>query len=254
MIRGWGTNTLYAAGCMQKNDSESTLNTNLKNIWLLKENNTLDRKGKTRTPNKLSINFQPPPPSSAMHGRQDIQDWAHSRCPKKARQAQPTCLPRDKGAPPPQTSPLSAIPRACPPLADGTGPCSAYPVHPGAWSFWVSHSSSPTRAGHPLLAGHCPPLGHHLQWRCCWPLPSFPEAGPWLAGLTEQCRVADVAFFTQGFLQGVSPETCSVDAASPTPRPGRPRPLPPQRHKAQCQPLPGEFSKILLKKKKKAFR
>lgn len=57
------------------------------------------------------------------------------------------------------------------------------------------------------------------------------------------------------FLQGVSPETYSVDTASPNPQPARPRPLRPQRHKAQCQPLTGKFSKILFKKKKKkAFR
>ena len=99
MTRGWGTNTLHAAGCIQNNDSESTLNTNLKNIWLLKENNTLDRKGKTRTPNKLSINFQPPPPSSACTVGKTSRTGRTAGAPRKHGKHSPPVFPETKGRP-----------------------------------------------------------------------------------------------------------------------------------------------------------
>lgn len=162
------------------------LNTKLKNIWLLKEKNTLDRKGKTLTLNKLSINFQTPPPSSACTVRKTSRTGRTAGALRKHGKHSPPVFPAAKGRPllgclcsQPSPGPVRQLP-------DRTSPCSAYPIHPGARFFWASHSSSLARAGHPFLAGHCPPLGHRLQWRRCWPLPSFPEAGPWLAGLTER--------------------------------------------------------------------
>ena len=184
MIPVCGTKILYAAGCNQKKlDSESMLNTNLRNIWLLKENNTLDKKGKTLTLNKRSINFQIPPPPSACTVGKTSRTGRTAGAPGKH---SPPVFQATKGRPllrrlrpQPALEPVRGLPNR-------TAPGSAHPVHPGAWFFWVSHGSSPTRAGHLLLAGHCPPPGHHLQWWCCWPLPSFPEAGPWLVGLREQ--------------------------------------------------------------------
>ena len=100
MIPVCGTKILYAAGCSQKKlDSESMLNTNLRNIWLLKENNTLDRKGKTLTLNKRSINFQIPPPSSACTVGKTSRTGRTAGAPGKHSKHSPPVFPATKGRP-----------------------------------------------------------------------------------------------------------------------------------------------------------
>lgn len=193
-----------------------------------------------------------------MHCQKDIQDWAHSRCPEKAQQAQPTCLPGSKGAPPPRTSSLSAIPRACPPAAGQDRPLLSIP-HSTWGPVLLGFSQQQPCKGWPPPPGRALPSPRAPSAMAVLLATSLLPRGRAMAGGAHRAVSCPPPLEMQtrpfspkdSFLPGVSPETYSVDAASPNPQPARPRPLPPQRHKAQCQPLTGKFSKILFKKKKK---
>lgn len=153
MIPVWGTKILYAAGCSQKKlDSESMLNTNLRNIWLLKENNTLDRKGKTLTLNKRSINFQIPPPSSACTvGKTSRTGRTAGTAHLSSRQQRGA--PSSDGSALSQPSRLSDICRAGPAPAQHT-PCT---LGPGSSGFLTA--AAPQGPATPSWQGTALPLG-----------------------------------------------------------------------------------------------
>ena len=164
-------------GVSKKNDSESTLNTNLKNIWLLKENNTLDRKGKTWTLNKLSINFQPPPPSSACTVGKTSRTGRTAGAPRKHGKHSPPVFPATKGRPLLRRLRSQPSPAPVRHLRTGPAPAQHTPCTLGPGSSGFLTAAAPQGPATPSWQGAALPSGTICNGGAAGHFPPSPRQG-----------------------------------------------------------------------------
>lgn len=179
-----------------------------------------------------------------MHCRKDIQGWTHSR-------RSPPVFPATKGRPllgqrhpQPALAPVRRLP-------DRTGPAQHTPCTLGPSSSGFLTAAAPQGPATPSWQGTALPLGTICNGGASLlPRSRAMAGGAQRAVSCPPPNELQTRPLPQGFLQGMSTETCSVDTSS-NPRPALPTHFHPGDIKLRASHFQASFLRFYLKKKRK---